>query len=108
MVTRLRWAAEKLFTGGDLSLAFLLWAYPFQVRRSAALLKPVSGNSKALSPSSAISASGMKKMSCGRLRVAFFGRGKRLAPALQVIAGKPRSYRSQQSEFIPRKCLHDP
>ncbi|AZD36261.1 hypothetical protein C4K22_3518 [Pseudomonas chlororaphis subsp. aurantiaca] len=40
--------------------------------------------------------------------MAFFGRGKRLAPALQVIAGKPRSYRSQQSEFIPRKCLHNP
>ncbi|AZD61286.1 hypothetical protein C4K18_3313 [Pseudomonas chlororaphis subsp. aurantiaca] len=34
-----------------------------------------------------------EKMSCGRARVAFFGRGKRLAPALQVIAGKPRSYR---------------
>ncbi|UQS88460.1 hypothetical protein M5C90_22640 [Pseudomonas chlororaphis subsp. piscium] len=92
MVTRLRWAAEKLFTGGDLSLAFLLWAYPVSGATFCRIAETGFRKQQSAFAVKRDQRQRNEKMSCGRPLAVSFGRGRCLAPALQVIAGKPRSY----------------
>jgi hypothetical protein len=92
MVTRLRWAAEKLFTGGDLSLAFLLWGVSapgatfcriaetgFRKQQSAFAVKRDQRQRHEKNVMQSIAGGLLWQRRC-------------LAPALQVIAGKPRAY----------------